>query len=325
VTPDGDPSRLGIVIPTVGRVEILERTLDHLARQRVGSDLFEVALVHGEGSDTDALEAMVAGLPYRVHRLSSSASDASSQRNVGWRALSTALILFLGDDILASPRLIAAHLEAHRRHAGLEVGVLGHVRWSRRPRPTPFMRWLEHGIQFDYRGLRPGQEAHWWRFYTANASVKRELLERVNGFDAEHFPFGYEDLDLGARMADHGFRLIYEPAATAEHLHPQTLEDWRQRVWRIAVSERAFCDRHPGTRPYFWNLFAEAAAHPPARRRGARLAKVVPPGLPWLGPRTWASYDLWNRQQLAPAFLEAWETAGSAVDPEARRSRAPRG
>ena len=37
---------------------------------------------------------------------------------------------------------------------------------------------------------------------------------------------------------EHGFRLIYEPRAMAEHLHPQTLRDWQQRVWRIAASER---------------------------------------------------------------------------------------
>lgn len=300
---------LGIVIPTVDRPEVLRRALGHLAHQRGGASEFEVVVVHPEDAGAPAIELAP---PYPIRVLSSTAADASSQRNVGWRALCTPLVLFLGDDILASPELVAAHLEAHRRHPEAEVGVLGHVRWARRPRPTPFMRWLEHGIQFDFRGLRGGEDLMWWRFYTANASVKRELLDRVGGFDAERFPFGYEDLDLGARMADHGFRLIYEPAAAAEHLHPQTLEDWRQRVWRIAASERRFHERHPQFAPYFRELFRQAAADPPARGRGARLATVVPPTLPWLGPRVWASFDMWVRQQLAPEFLAAWEAAGGA-------------
>jgi GT2 family glycosyltransferase len=174
------------------------------------------------------------------------------------------------------------------------------------------MRWLEQGIQFDFRDLGAGQDAGWWRFYTANASVKRELLEQVGGFDEERFPFGYEDLDLAARMAEHEFRLIYVPEALAEHHHPQTLADWRRRVWRIAAAERSFCDRHPHTRPYFYELFAEALSHAPARGRGARLAAVVPRSVPWLGPRVWASFDMRTRQQLAPEFMAAWEAAGQA-------------
>ncbi len=304
------PATLGIVIPTVDRTEVLGRTLDHLEHQRGSGTEFEVVVVHRDGGNRTAIEAVLARRPYHVGVLSSPTGDASSQRNVGWRALRTPVVLFLGDDILASPRLVAAHLEVHRRHPEPEAGVLGLIRWARRPRPTAFMRWLEQGIQFDFRGLRAGENANWWRFYTANASVKRALLERVGGFDAERFPFGYEDLDLGARMAEHGFRLIYEPGAAAEHLHPQTLEDWRQRVWRIAASERRFHERHPQFPPYFRDLFAQAAARPRARGRGARLAAVIPPAVPWLGPRVWASFDMWARQQLAPDFLAAWEAAG---------------
>jgi hypothetical protein len=225
--------------------------------------------------------------------------------------------LFLDDDVLALPGLVAAHLAAHDREPAADVGVLGHVRWARRPRPTAFMRWLDDGIQFDFRGLAPGADAGWWRFYTANASVKRTMLERVGGFDEERFPFGYEDLDLAARMADHGFRLRYEPDALAEHVHPQTIEDWRERVSRIAASERRFCERHPQARPYFRELFTEAVNAPPARGHGARLAGVIPRGVPWLGPRVWASFDMWHRQQLAGPFLAAWEAAGAHADDRA--------
>src|SRR5947209_1560128 len=213
-----DVPTLGIVIPTVGRIALLRRTLARLAQQRTGFDRFEVVVVHSKSTDADAIADAIGDRPYAVRRLVSEKGDASSQRNVGWRALSTRLVLFLGDDILASPRLVAAHLDAHSRGPEREIGVLGRVRWARRPRPTPFMRWLERGIQFDFRGLVAGEEAGWWHFYTANASVKRELLEQVGGFDEGRFPFLYEDLDLGARMAEHGFRLIYEPRAMADHL-----------------------------------------------------------------------------------------------------------
>jgi GT2 family glycosyltransferase len=322
-------AELGIVIPTLARADRLRATLDRLARQqpRGTGERFEVIVaLDAAARDPDALRAAAAGRPggpenpdgsdrpYRLRSVQARRPGASAARNAGWRVTDAPLVLFLDDDVLALPGLVEAHLAAHERKPAAELGVLGHVRWARRPRPTPFMRWLDDGIQFDFRGLAPGADAGWWRLYTANASVERASLDRVGGFDEDRFPFGYEDLDLGARMAEHGFTLRYEPRAAAEHLHPQTLEDWRRRVARIATSERRFCERHPNARPYFRELFAEAAQAPAARGRGARLAGLVPRGVPWLGPRVWASFDAWHRQQLAGPFLAAWDAAGAHTD-----------
>ena len=97
------------------------------------------------------------------------------------------------------------------------------------------MRWLEQGIQFDYSAIT-GIEAQWGHFYTANASVKRDLVQRAGGFDETRLPYGYEDLDLALRMHRRdGFRLLYNSSAVAEHLHPMDLDFWKRRVARIAV------------------------------------------------------------------------------------------
>jgi len=297
------------VIPTVGRLEVLGRVLDRLERQGPEVDQLEVVVVHPETADLSAVARTAPDRAYTLRLLHSQRANASSQRNIGWRSVSAPLVLFIGDDTLPSVGFIRAHLDAHAQQPRPEVGVLGRIMWSGDSPVTPFMRWLEHGIQFDYRGLAAGGDAGWWRFYTANVSVKRAMLERVGGFDEDRFPFLYEDLDLAARMSRLGFRLTYEPSACVEHDHPQTLAGWRQRVRRIAVAERRFCERYPQAKPYFYDLFSDALAAPPARRRRARLAAMVPPGMPWLGPRVWASFDLWHRQQLAPEFLAAWRAA----------------
>src|SRR5581483_5039527 len=108
-------------------------------------------------------------------------------------------------------------------HPEPEYGMLGYVRWARELKVTPFMRWLEHGTQFDYHSIRG--EAGWGSFYTANVSLKRQMLERVDGFDEERFPFLYEDTDRGYRLYEHGFHLLLRRRAGAEHLHATTLED----------------------------------------------------------------------------------------------------
>ena len=189
---------------------------------------------------------------------------ASAARNTGWRAAAAPLVLFLDDDVLPEPQLVAEHLGRHARHPEREVGVLGLVRWADELRVTPFMRWLERGIHFDFGGIE-GEEAGWGRFYTANVSVKRELLDLVGGFDEERLPFGYEDLDLAYRMHAHGFRLLFNRRACGEHVREMTLESVRGRMPMMASSERAFCAKHPEIEPYFLNLFRDAASRPPAR------------------------------------------------------------
>jgi glycosyltransferase involved in cell wall biosynthesis len=304
-------SAIGIVIPTLGRHALLRRVLDRLDRQTAPQGSFEVVVVADAKEERlDEIDRALEGRSFPARRLRGPRPGASAARNEGWRALDSPLVLFVDDDILPEPELVAQHLGWHDRHPQEEIGVLGHVRWADELDVTPFMRWLEHGIQFDYPNI-DGEDAGWARFYTANASVKRTVIERVGGFEEERLPFGYEDLDLALRMHEQtGFHLLYNRAAVAEHVHPMDLEFWKRRVARIAISEREFVRMHPDFRPYFYELFSKAASDPRANGRGERLARFVPRSLPVLGERVWSSADAVYRQALAGPFLEAWEAAG---------------
>ena len=298
------------MIPTLGRHGTLARVLARLECQGSRAGLEVLVVVDDAETDLAAVEAATAGRPYPLRTLVRPSPGASAARNTGWRAAGARLVLFLDDDVLPEPQLVEEHLGWHARHPEPEVGVLGLVRWADELRVTPFMRWLERGIHFDFANIE-GEEAGWGRFYTANVSLKRELIERVGGFDEERLPFGYEDLDLAYRMHAHGFRLLFNRHACGEHLREMTVESVRRRMPMMASSERAFCAKHPEIPPYFLNLFRDAAGRPPAPHRLARLARVVPPEMPVLGPRVWASADARFKEQLAPDFMRAWEeTAG---------------
>jgi GT2 family glycosyltransferase len=295
--------RLSVVIPTVGRPQ-LARVLQRLELQEAR---FELIVVEDPGGASPGTAGkLVAACSYPARVLRAESPGASAARNAGWRASDADLVLFMGDDILADAELLKAHLRAHDEHPEPEAGVLGRVDWARELRRTTFMRWLDRGIQFDYDTIA-GEEAGWWRLYTSNCSLKRSMLESVGGFDEENLPFLYEDLDLGKRMSDGaGFRLLYERRARAEHLHPVSMAEWRGRAAAIARAERAFVRKHPDFKPYFHDRFSAAAGAPRARGLLARLAPVVPPGAPWIGPRVWASVDRRYTQELAPEFMAAW-------------------
>lgn len=302
---------VSIVIPTLGRSGSLPAVLAALSGQV--TDAAEVLVVLDAAAPDDAPFPDVWGGGFKPRVTRAPRPGASAARNAGWRSANAPLVLFLDDDIVPVPTLVAEHVECHRRHPAREVGVLGLVRWSPRVRVTPFMRWLEMGVQFDYRTI-DGSEVGWQRFYSCNLSIKREMLELVGGFDEERFPFGYEDLELGRRLSEHGFRLRYQSTALGQHLKTETLETWRRNLRRIARAERRFTELYPGERAYFFERFQEAAAAPGARGRSARLARLVGPDVPWLGQVVWRSYDRACMQRLAPEFLAEWDAAAGTEE-----------
>lgn len=306
---------LSVVIPTLGR-PTLARVLDGFEQQRVRGQPFEVVIVvDAAAARSGALGELIGERPYPVRTIAATMPGASAARNAGWRSASADLVLYIDDDTIPRPGLVTEHLSWHRRHPAEEVAVLGHVRWAPELRVSPFMRWLDHGIQFDYPSIR-GTEAGWGRFYTAHVSVKASLIGRVGGFDEERFPFGYEDLEFAYRASKIGLRVLYNPRAVVDHLRPMTLEFWQRRVRRIAVAEHRFVSIYPEMPAYFHAMFSEALRFPPATGRGVSLLPYVPRGLPWIGARVWASADRYFKQAMAPHFLEAWAEAERRDGPE---------
>lgn len=310
----GPEPRISVVIPTLGRLATLRRLFDRLDAQSARTEQFEVVLAADpKAQRLSEIDDLLKGRSYRTRRVLGAVPGASGARNAGWRAAQAPVLLFIDDDILPEPSLVDEHLTWHARAPDRAIGVLGHVRWASELRVTPFMHWLEHGIQFNYPSIT-GEEAGWGNFYTANASVKRELVELAGGFDEQRLPYGYEDLDLALRMHElAGFRLLYNRAARAEHLHPMDVAFWKRRVARIAISERRFVELHPEFSPYFFNLFTDAVARASAPAHADRWARLVPRRLPLLGGYVWSRADLHYRQSLARPFLEAWEAARSAT------------
>jgi cellulose synthase/poly-beta-1,6-N-acetylglucosamine synthase-like glycosyltransferase len=303
--------------------------LDGYARQDVPAGTFELLVVgdHAE-PEIERVRAVVGDRPYPVGLLRGSIAGASASRNTGWRAAAAPIVLFTDSDTIPDRRLVSEHLEWHRRFPAIEAAVVGLVRWARGLKATPFMKWLELGIQFDFISIS-GIEASWAHLYSANSSMKRGLLELVGGYDEERLPYGYEDLDLAYRAREHGLRVMFNRRAIVDHWRVMTLEHWKARAPRLAATEWEFCRLHPEVQPWFWRLMSEAAALPPQRGRATRAARFVPRRVPWLGPLVWNLADIYWRQQIAPHFLAAWNSVATgnapAVAPavSARAERAP--
>jgi GT2 family glycosyltransferase len=317
--PPEMPPALSVVISTLGNYAGLSRVLDTYENQEAEPSAFEVIVVADVADpEPEAVRRAIAERPYPTRLLTGHIPGLSSNRNVGWQAAQAPLVLFTDNDTPASARLVSEHLSWHRRHAADQVAVLGHVRWARELRVTPFMRWLDHGMQFDYPSI-DGIEAGWGRMYGANCSLKKRFIERVGGYDEERMPYLYDDLDFAYRASKLGLRVLYNRRAEVEHLREMDLDYWRQRIGRLAIAERRFVSIHPEVEPYYYKRFSAAMDAPRASGRGSRVIRLVPRWVPVLGTRAWFSADMYFRQALAPGFLDAWNRG----DGETQRPDAP--
>lgn len=293
---------LSIVIPTRERWETLRLTLAALRDQTERG--FETVVVV-DGADQSAPD-----LP-GVRIVSQERAGPGTARNLGVSVSEGRLILFVNDDMVPRRDLVARHLARHRAEPAEAVAVLGRVVWHPSVPRDRLHRWLDwSGALFDYRVLEAqGEpEAGWTRFYSCNVSLKRELFLRSGGFDSDFF-FDYEDLDLGWRLGRQGMRLVYEPEAIVEHLHPYDWASVQRRYESRAAAERLMMAKHDWFEPWFYGQMEAATREPRASRLWAMAVDAIPERARGLRLKVERRADRHYRQRLAPAFLAAWTAA----------------
>jgi hypothetical protein len=134
----------------------------------------------------------------------------------------------------AHPDLVARHARFHAQHPEREEALLGSVRWAPELHASPFVEWLNQGIQFDFASIDRPDDVPPRFFYTANVSLKTQLVREVGGFDERFSDAANEDIELAFRLHDAGMRLHYDPAALVDHFHPTDLTATLARMDKVA-------------------------------------------------------------------------------------------
>jgi GT2 family glycosyltransferase len=227
ILDDSGPRPLiSVVVSTYRRVPVLRRVLEHLARQDLPFEHFDV-VVSDDGSpdDTAAMVAeMRAQAPYRLGYLRHENAGPGYTENRGIEAARAPLVLLLADDIFLAPSAVRTHLEMHQAHPEPTVAVLGKVVQAPDLDQSEFLRkW--NPFRFDE--LEDREVLPPYRFGAMFLSVKRDFLLQKGLFNEKKGRAGaaaMEDLELGYRLSRQGMRLLYAKNALAYHYHVTTLE-----------------------------------------------------------------------------------------------------
>lgn len=265
---------LSIVVATHNRPDRLGDLLDSFAGQSAPAGTFEVVVVD-DGSKDGRTEDILASHPardrlgLRVIRRPMAQGPAAA-RNDGWRAAHAPLVAFTDDDCVATPDWV----EECRRAAITHPGAI--VQGRTEPRPDE----LHHRGPFT-RTLCIDRLGPF--FQTCNILYPRQVLERLDGFDAEAYSApGGEDTDLAWRAMEMGTPTVFAAEAVVQHaVERHGPLGFLRIAWRWTDSMQAY-SRHPDlrdavfTKRFFWKpdhyLFVRAllALLLPRRLRGLR-------------------------------------------------------
>lgn len=264
---------LSVVVATHNRRELLLRCLRSLGGQEGAEPGSFETIVADDGSSDgsrEAVEGLETAFPLK-HLHLERAGQAAAQ-NAAAEAAAGRTLLFLDDDVIAAPRLVAEHLAAHRAHPRL-LGA-GHL--EQRPKrgrdwyAQMFARtWNRHYEELGERRL------DWTGCFGANLSVPRAAFQTAGGF-ATDLPVG-EDMELAYRLERAGCEPRFLPAARAVH---DDQKGWRRLLAdsrRQGSKQVALVERHPAMTAQLYGWFGATSRREVALRR-ALLALRVPPG-----------------------------------------------
>jgi GT2 family glycosyltransferase len=211
---------VSVVVPTCGRLDLLDRCLDALTRQSLSGARYEIIIVDDEPNHNTL--HLVAGWrartldrgPRLVYVSNAGPHGPAAARNRGWQVAQAPIVAFTNDDTVPAPDWLANALEAFGDHVD---ALCGKIEMPLPSRPTHHQR--------EARLLETAE------FVTANCFCRKEVLEQLGGFDERFTRPWREDSDLHFRLLKMNANISHAPEALV--VHPVRPAPWGASLLQI--------------------------------------------------------------------------------------------
>jgi O-antigen biosynthesis protein len=271
--PDSlDPARpvtTSVIIPVFNKVEFTFQCLRSLLRE---VDFTETEVIVVDNASTDRTRELLAHFRGYVRVIHNEENrgfvDACNQ---GAEAARGRYLVFLNNDTVVLPGWLETLVETIERDE--RAGAVGSLFLypDGRIQEAGAIVW-SNGETFHY-GWGKSAEDRRFNFarevdYCSGASllIRRELFERLGGFDRRYAPAYYEDTDLCMGVRSLGYKVVYQPASRLHHFEGATAgKSTHTGFRRFQVINRAkFFDK--------WRDVLARSHHPEDPARAERAA-----------------------------------------------------
>lgn len=217
---------ISIVMPSYNRRERLARAISHLGKQTYPAELLELVVVLDGCTDGSAqmLQQIQSEIRFKLQVIEQVQGGPAAARNAGVRAATNEYIVFLDDDVMATPQLVMEHWRIHQDDPkAVVIGPMATPADHQRP---IWVRWEEYILEEQYKDILAGKyELTPRQFYTGNCSFKRAGMVEAGMFD-ENFK-RYEDVELACRMENLGLNFYFNEKAIGYHYAYRSFQSWK--------------------------------------------------------------------------------------------------
>ncbi|MFP3797512.1 glycosyltransferase [Paraburkholderia sp. SIMBA_027] len=256
--------RVSLIVPTRDRVGVLRAAVDGLM-QDTHYDNLEIIVVDNDSEEAETLEyfEQIQRDPrVKVLRVPG-AFNFSALNNAAVAIATGSVIGFINNDIeiihpdwllemvtqLSQPNVGAVGAKLYYandtiQHAGVVLGLYGVAAHGHRhfPRNT-----------IGYFG-RPMLVQNMTAVTAACMLVRKDVFDRVGGYDEVNLTVGYNDVDLCLKIREAGYDIVYTPFAELYHL---------ESISRGANLSAAQIERDARERAYMMSRWGDVIAHDP--------------------------------------------------------------
>ena len=215
---------VSVVMPTYNRLSRLKKVLMGLEAQTYPHEQFEVVIV-SDGS-TDGTENYLQDVQTSLNLkpIFQKNQGPAVARNNGFEQAEGEFVLFIDDDVIPTPSLIAEHMKIHQSYEG-DVVALGPMLTPADFDMRPWVKYEQAMLMKQYDDMVTGAwEPTARQFYTGNTSLKRKYLLQAGGFDPNFRRA--EDVELAYRLADMDLRFVFSLQAVGYHYAERSFGSW---------------------------------------------------------------------------------------------------
>jgi cellulose synthase/poly-beta-1,6-N-acetylglucosamine synthase-like glycosyltransferase len=226
---------ISVVVPARNAAGTMGSCLEGLLEQSVPRDLYRVIVV--DDGSTDDTGRVVQGSG--VELIAQPHEGPAAARNRGVGASRGAIVLFTDADCVPGENWIQEMVQPFEDPE--IVGVKGVYRTRQRGIVPRFVQ-CEYEERYELMARQ-----RWIDFIdTYSAGYRREVFLAEGGFDTRYPNASVEDQELSFRLAERGYKMVFNPGAAVYHQHPETLMAYFRRKFNIGYWKVRVLRRHPG-------------------------------------------------------------------------------
>jgi len=277
--------QFSIVVPAYNKKQRLKFVLNSLFGQDYPKSRYEIIVID-DGSNDRTLESVEKIRPTcnfkyfywprkriamkrEFRQWAKFYNRAGPARNIGIKYAQGDIVLFNDADFLVDRNCLEKHKKYHDQRDNLVIrGFRNYLSENFKPnyKNTRNLRSLTRiSCPERVKWEKPENfrdEKHlsdkWFRFVTANLSIRRKYLEEVGGFDKDFVFWGFEDTDLGYRLGKKfNLGFIWDDRIKVYHLyHPREAGDKLNDLFAFKIGADIFYHKYLDEEIY--NLYKDA-------------------------------------------------------------------